>query len=237
MKTDEGYYDQESNRYSQKRYEGDTKTYVQFFYKNRRDTVLKLISKIIEGKKDLTLLDVGCADGVLSFAILEKFPSTFKKIVGTDISLPMIEEAKKKAGDNQKISFCLKDDCPEDTFDIALGLGYLDVLNIEQEMHFLKSRLKQGGYYLCTLASKQSLFYKIKFDKPELKDIYSTYYKYRELLTRDFVIIKEVPYGLFIPKLWVIPVVARVVQPILEAVFRNILPNLFHEKIYLLRKK
>jgi hypothetical protein len=186
--TDKDFYNYESEQYSRKRYEGITESYGQFLFKNRRKIVLDLLSKVIGDKQDLLLLDIACADGVISKAIDNSFPNTFSKFVGT-------------------------------------------------EMDFLMMRIKPGGYYLCTLSPNNSLFAKIKLKNSPLIVGYRTYPEYKKMLSRYFEIIEEVSSGFFIPKLWSFPAIARLVQPIMEKLFKNIFPNLFHEKIYLLRKK
>jgi SAM-dependent methyltransferase len=231
------YYDKESPIYSERRYFGVTDTYVKYIFKKRKDLVLLLLSKVIKKHKSLTLLDIACADAIMTKFVDEAFPGSFSKFVGTDISKAMIDVARKKFSTDERYSFYTKDECPKIKFDIVFGMGYLTFAIFEEEMTFLFDRLKSDGYYICTLASKDSMFAKIKLsDKPYLKD-YRTYKEYREMLQKYFEIIEEVPYGLFIPKLWAFPVIARIIQPIIERMLVSIFPDLFHEKVYLLKKK
>ena len=231
------YYDVESGQYSKKRYEGVTETYVQYFFKKRREIVLEMLHKILNGKKNLLLLDIACADGVMLPAVDTAFPGVFSKFVGTDISPGMVEVARKVFSHDKRFSFFVKKECPKESSDIAFGLGYLTALIFKEEMKFLFERLKPGGYYLCTFATPRSVYARLKLsDKPYLKD-YRTYSEYRIMLDKYFEIIEEVPYGLFIPKLWSVPIIARILQPFFDRVFRCILPNLYHEKVYLLKRK
>jgi len=235
--TDKDFYNYESEKYSRKRYEGITESYGQFLFKNRRKIVLDLLSKVIGDKQDLLLLDIACADGVISKAIDNSFPNTFSKFVGTDIAPRMIDVAKRNFSEDSRFSFFIKNTCPITRFDIVLGLGYLSAPIFDTEMDFLMMRIKPGGYYLCTLSPNNSLFAKIKLKNSPLIVGYRTYPEYKKMLSRYFEIIEEVPSGFFIPKLWSFPAIARLVQPIMEKLFKNIFPNLFHEKVYLLRKK
>jgi len=231
------FYNTESEHYSDRRYKGDTETYVQYFFKQRRDIVLKMLSGIIENKSDLSLLDIACADGVLTRDIDSKFPKAFAKLVGTDLAPQMVEVARKITVDRNNISFYVKDECPVDKFDIVLGLGYLSKTIFEDEMSFLLKRLAENGYYICTFASKDSIFARLKLaDKYYIKD-YGDYKDYDVILSRYFSIVEEIPYGFFVPKLWSVPVLARIVQPIFDKIMRPICPSLFHEKVYLLKLK
>ena len=231
------YYDKESSVYSEKRYFGAPQTYVKFYFKNRMKIVLELLSKILKNEKNLALLDVACADGVITEAIDRTFPNVFSRLVGTDISPLMVSTAQNKFAKDSRFSFFVKDLCPVEQYDVALGLGYISASIFNEEMNFLKIRLKTGGYYVCTLASPNSIYAKLKLSHETYIKDYRSYDEYRKMLSPHFHIIDEVSSGIFIPKLWAFPRLARVIQPMAEILFRNILPNLFHEKIYLLRKK
>ncbi|MEQ1561365.1 MAG: methyltransferase [Nitrospira sp.] len=231
------YYDKESSVYSEKRYSGAPNTYIKFYFKNRMRVVLVLLSKIIKDKNNLSLLDIACADGVITEAIDRAFPNVFSKFVGTDISPLMVSTARDRFSKDHRYSFFVKDECPIEQFDIALGLGYISASIFDEEMAFLNLRLKTGGYYVCTLASPNSIYAKIKLSKEKYIGDYREYGVYRKMLLKHFDILDEIPSGIFIPKLWAFPALARVVQPYLEKVFKKISPNLFHERIYLLRKK
>lgn len=231
------FYNHESTQYSRKRYGDKAESYTQFFFNRRRQIVIELIKSVINNKKNLSLLDIACADGVITHSVDSNFPGIFSKLIGVDISPLMVDVANKNSFGDARFSFFTKNDCPVDKFDIVLGTGYLSKSIFDEEMVFLKNRFKSDGYYICTLASSSSIYAKIKLrDKPFLKD-YDTYSNYRNMLNKEFEILTEVPYGLFIPKLWAFPKIAAIVQPILENLFKNISPNLFHEKVYLLKNK
>ncbi|MES3005119.1 MAG: class I SAM-dependent methyltransferase [Patescibacteria group bacterium] len=232
-----GYYNQESSQYSNKRYDKHIDTYVKFFFNKRRDIVFQILRGITKDKKDLLLLDIACADGIISRSVDKFFPNVFSKIVGTDIAPDMVIQAQKLSGEDKKFSFFVKNECPEVEFDIVLATGYLSAGIFDNEMAFLDRRIKRGGLYICTAASSKSIYAKLKtYNKPYYKD-YRTYSQYKKMLEEHFEVLEEYPYGLFIPKLWAFPRLARKIQPIVESIFKNIVPNLFHEKVYLLRKK
>lgn len=231
------YYNQESSQYSKKRYDKNIDTYVKFFFNRRREIVFQILKEITKNKKNLLLLDIACADGVMSRSIEKNFPETFSKIVGTDIAPEMVVQAQKLSGDDKKFSFFVKGDCPEVEFDIVIATGYLSAGIFDNEMAFLDKRIKKDGLYICTMASSKSIYARLKtYNKPYYKD-YRTYSQYRKMLVEHFEILEQYPYGFFVPKLWAFPIIARRVQPIIENLFKNIFPNLFHEKVYLLRKK
>lgn len=231
------FYNKESAQYSQKRYSESSENYNQFFFNKRKEIVLYLISQLVKDKKGLKLLDIACADGVITREIDKKFPGTFDVLVGTDISRDMIKVANDYSKDDKRFSFYIKEECPNFPSDIVLGLGYITADIFEDEMNFLLHRLSQNGFYLCTFVSNTSVFSYLKLRKKLYFKNYRSYKEYREMLCNKFEIIFETPYGLFIPKLWAFPMIARIVQPIFEKIFSHIFPNLFHEKVYLLRKK
>jgi SAM-dependent methyltransferase len=235
------FYDVESSVYSEKRYADKARTYVQYFFNRRLSIVLEAIAAHISGKTSLMLLDIGCADGVMTRKIAEAFPASFSKLVGTDISVPMIEKARMLTHDS-RISFFIKGstrpaDVSHQKFDIALGLGYLTSAMFAQEADFVREHLVPGGLYICSFAARGSLRARLKLKgQPYLKD-YLSYAGYRSMLSERFEIIDEIPYGLFIPKFWALPSLGRALQPVIDALFTHIVPGLFHEKIYVLRLK
>lgn len=230
------FYDAESAVYSDKRYPIKTATYVQYFFKRRLALALKVIVSRVSGRTGLKLLDVGCADGVVTRSVIERFPETFSTLVGTDVSLPMIEAAKRSTLD-PRVSFFGKSDAPKERFDVVLGLGYLSPAIFDGEIRFVLDRLAPDGLYICTLASKGSLHARFKLKgEPYLAD-YRSYDEYRSMLSKHFDIISETSYGFFIPKLWSMPAIGRALQPLFDAIFRHIAPGAFHETMYALKLK
>ncbi|MFZ2522097.1 MAG: class I SAM-dependent methyltransferase [Minisyncoccia bacterium] len=229
------YYDNQSGQYSQKRYEGKTETYFQFLFKRRRQIFLGFIASLGDFK-DFRLFEIGCADGVLIKKILQKMPNSFSKIVGIDISPKMLEKARATTADSRVSYFLRGEEDFSIKYNLVLEVG-VHVSDLLTEVKFVSNKLSVGGYFIYSTAGKNSLHARIKLRDKDYAKEYITYFKCEEILNRYFEIISSQGYGLFIPKLWAVPALARVVQPIAEALFRKILPNLFHEKIYLLRKK
>ena len=230
------FYNSESTVYSQKRYEGRVLTYVQYFFRRRCNLLFRILDRVISDQKGLTLIDIGCADGIVTRKIDERFPGTFSLLTGVDISPLMIEKARRLEYDS-RISFFLKDTTPDMFYDIALGLGYVSGAILENEIMFAKKHLVYQGYYICSLTAKNSLHARFKLKNAPYRADYRSYDEYRSMLLAHFDILAEIPYGLFIPKLWALPVIGRLLQPFFEIICAHIVPNLFHEKIYLLKLK
>jgi SAM-dependent methyltransferase len=230
------FYEKESGHYTAKRYPEITTSYTQYLFKKRLKIFLVFLIKI---EKDLpqnaTILEIGCADGVLFKAIEEKFPNRFSKLVGTDISPKMIEEARRQ-NTNTRASFCLRDELRPEKFDLVIELG-VHPFDLDGELNYVSGYLNSKGYFFYNLGGLKSLYARFKLkDKPYIKD-YKTYSLYEKFLSKYFSIEASQVYSLFIPWLWKIPFVGRSLQPVFDFVFRGITPELFHEKIYLLKKK
>lgn len=229
------FYNQASASYSKRRYLGQPKSYPQFFFQRRRALTLALMDKLVAGRQNLKLLDVACADGVMSFALLERFPKLWAKIVGVDIAPKMIEAAKAYNQD-PRLSFFVKDETPVETYDVVLGLGFITGTILTEEINFVKQHLSPNGFYLCTLPSKYSLKALLTIRHEAYRQDYWTYREYEQFLSRYFEIVSAEPYGLFIPLIWKWPRLARPVQALTDRLLR-VLPGLYHEKIYLLKNR
>ncbi len=230
------FYDKASGEYSNRRYKSGTNSYIQFFFKRRLSLTIDILQKYISGRTNLLLLEVGCADGIVIETIDSKYPNNFIKYTGTDISPEMIRVASEK-NKNSKISYYLKNSSEQGEFDFVLAIGFLSPGIFDREFNYIKKFLKKGGIAIVSMASKDSIYTKIKLRDQEYSKDYWNHDKYREFLQKDFDILNAEPCGLFIPKLWSIPVLARIVQPVLESILKYIIPNLFHEKLYVLRRK
>gem|GEM_PF-1386338 len=228
------FYDEESSKYSIKRYPKTTRSYTQFLFKKRLEIFLNLLEKVESSlPEDATILEIGCADGVVLSAVERRFPKKFSSLVGIDISPNMIEVAKIK-NTNERASFLLRQDLPNKKFDVVIELG-VGAYEYVDEWKFVTNLLKENGSYFYSLAGSQSLFTKIKNRNAPYIKYYKTYKGYESILSEYFSIKKTQVYGLFIPWLWKIPFVGRLLQPIFDFVFQKITPELFHEKIYLLQ--
>lgn len=232
------FYNEQSNIYSRKRYEGSTDTFIKFFFKKRRRLLIEWMSGILTGNGQ-RLLEIGCADGIITRSIEESFPDKFKEIIGLDIANDMVQTANKLNA-KKHIKYILRDNLSQDDkFQIILGVGVIDPGKLRQELEYAFSYLEPRGYYFCTLTSKRSL--NLRFRPPESSEEYRknyrTFREYENILSEKFEILKSEPYGLLIPMIWKLPNCARWLQPIAEVTLKYLIPDLFHEKIYLLQKK
>lgn len=228
------FYDKESGQYSGKRYHKTPETYTQFFFQERLRKVISLVGRNIKGRHEQTLIEDGCADGIVAFVISKFFKENFSKIIGTDISPGMILEAQKMY---PNIPFYLKSQLPEEIrVDVILAVGFVSPGIFDDEFAFIKKHLKRDGKIITSLVNRTSIHARLKLKgKPILED-YWTYAKYEEYLKKEFTIVDSVPYGLFVPKLWAVPMVARLLQPLFEIILKPF-PGLFHEKLYVLEYK
>jgi len=234
MKDTIRFYDKESSIYKKKRYPDKITSYTQYIFKKRLNLFLTLLMSIKdEVPEGASILEIGCADGVVLSKVESKFPNMFSKIVGTDISQGMIEQAKKD-NNNPNASFYLRDNLPQEKFDMILELG-VHVYDLEDEIRYINLYSKDNSYLFYSCAGQKSLFSKFKLKGNLYAEGYKSY-KDNEIILKDkFYLKAHVPYGLFVPKLWMFPWLGRLLQPIFDFVFQKITPELFHEKIYLLQ--
>lgn len=230
------YYNNEDLLYSAKRYPKVDTDYVHFFFKQRLKILISILKEITIGKQNLNLLEVGCADGIVARTISEDIPAV-NKIVGIDISPKMIEQAKFQ----NKLSLCefhvRGDEVQGATYDIVVEVGVVNLTDRHIEYKYALDHLNPGGYYICTLASSTSLRSRLKTQDHKGGFAHLlTYKEYEEELRKIFDIVDSKMYGLFIPMIWKIPLVARFIQAH-EGIGTHIFPSLFHEKIYVLKKR
>lgn len=233
---DTRYYDQESLRYSKKRYPESATTYTQFLFKERLAHLLRLLQESFANRRDLELLEIGCADGYV-LSKVQALPIHTQRLIGVDISPGMIEAAK--LGATEKTGFHLRGtyDFGQESFDGIIEVGVLNLTDLGPDLLFAKNHLREDGYYFCSIAASTSLTVKLKPDNENDYRHFLTYPEYEAEIRKEFHILRSIPYGLFIPYLWRFPSIARVVQPAIERLFRSVAPNVFHEKLFLLKKR
>lgn len=228
------YYNQESQSYSNKRYPKEIRSYLHFFFRKRLNLVKTIIGEV--AKKNDNLLEIGCADGVIVLEIYNDFPGVFNKIIGIDNASRMIDEAKTK-NYSPEIDFYLRDNWQSSSkFNIILEVGVFNFTNMPEEIGFVKGFLEKDGCYICSVASPKSLKNFFQKEDKDFKNFY-TFGEYEKEFAKYFEIKKIIPYGLFFPYLWKIPLLGSFLQPLLELIFAMIIPETFHEKIYLLKNK
>ncbi len=232
MKKDTEYYNKEGYIYSQKRYPEKDTDFSHLFFKKRRSILTKMIGRIVDGKANITLLEIGCADGVILRWTKDNFKNIIR-LVGVDISDTMIKEATR-IDKNHEMEFYLKEaNSSFGDFDIVVEVGVLNLTDFQKEFLFAKKHMKAGGYYICSFASNTSMLSTMKIKKGNFQN-HLKFNEYERLIRDHFSIINSESYGIFIPYIWKIPRLARFLQPVFEVVFK-LIPNLFHERIYVLQ--
>ncbi len=229
------FYDNESEGYSRKRYNVTPTTYTHFFFQDRLSKVVSLVGEHFKDGQNLIMIEDGCADGVVLYSVDYLYPDLFSKIIGTDISPKMIEAAAKR-NKKEYISFVIKDAMPEVIADCFLAIGFVSPGIFKEEFAFIDRHLASNGLCIMSLVSNNSLYAKFKLKDKKIAKDYRSFAEYEKILSERFEIVDSVPYGLFIPKLWAAPSLARFLQPLLEKILRPF-PQLFHEKLYVLRPK
>jgi SAM-dependent methyltransferase len=236
-KRQDDYYDAEAGVYSHKRYPGQPQNYIQFLFTHRRDIVLSLLGRVIAATgKPRALFEMGCADGVLLRAIAERYPGAFEQMIGSDVSRPMLEEARKLTH-NPSIRFAMRDELPAAgafTCAMEVGVGAI-VLDTLGELALLSAQLGAGGYLICSIAGRDSIAARwgsTAADRALLKP----YREYEKDMKKLFTIEAARSCGTHVPLLWRMPFVGRALQPLAE-VAGVIFPELAHERVYLLKKK
>jgi SAM-dependent methyltransferase len=229
---DTEFYNAESLQYSSKRYPVAATTFTQFFFKERLAKTLLHIEKYLKEKHSaVSLLEVGCADGVVVEQIYKQFGKSFNAIDAIDISPGMIEAAKKNT--TAPIRYSVREATLPGTYDLVIEVGVLNYSDFSEDMRAVSAALREGGVYICSVAGSSSLQHTLKGG-----DGYGnlrSYAEYEKEMRNYFVIERAEPVGFFVPLLWKVPVVARAVQPIVEWLLKP-LQSLALEKVYVLKR-
>ncbi|MFZ2500415.1 MAG: methyltransferase domain-containing protein [Minisyncoccia bacterium] len=231
------YYDEEARVYSEKRYPSVAQNYVHFLFTHRRDLVLTFLKKVIEETPaPRTLLEVGCADGILLRSIEDLYPGAFHTMLGVDLSKSMVGVAQSLTR-TLSITYIVRNELsPINTFNVVLEIGVAALaLDTRGEIKVLADQLVEGGYLLCSFGGRTSIASRLARGASGDNSVLRPYHEYERMLCERFSIILSRPYGLYVPLLWRIPVLARLLQPVVE-VLGLVVPNLCHERLYLLKK-
>lgn len=126
-----------------------------FWHKTRFNNVLKVIEPVSG-----SILDIGCADGTFSKAILDK--SKASKLIGIDVLKTSIDWAKKH-WKSSKMKFLVSDahklQFTKDTFDAVFIIEVLEhVADPRLVLTEVKRVLKKGGYGVFLVPSDSFLF-------------------------------------------------------------------------------
>ena len=178
------------------------------------------------------ILEIGCADGVTTVSLISSFPES--RIVAVDISSEMVKRAM--ARNLQGVSFFIRGEQPDSSYDLIAEIGVLNLIELEHEVKFVKEHLTERGVWIVSVAQSGST---LNLFKPSVADFAHLYdqHHYEALFLKEFDLIEQVSYGLFVPLLWHWPRIARVIQPSMEWFIPKVLRSLFHETLFVLRKK
>jgi len=237
---DTAFYDKESSVYSARRYPQRSSDYTHFFFKRRLALTLGLLGRLIPNMGSPKLLEVGCADGIVLRMIYDRFRERISLYEGVDISPKMIEEARKK-NEGSPMSFSVRrsngafTDKKDARYDLIVEIGVLNYAGFDADMKCAEEALSKDGYYICSIAGRGSLWDRqVKADKGFGN--FLSYKEYERKIKARFEIVTVKPVGLRVPFIWRLPLAARIIQPIVEALFMPF-TGLYHEKVYLLKKK
>lgn len=232
---DSSFYNQESTQYSAKRYPPVATTYIQFFFKERLRLTIEQLKAAVVSKEHLTLLEVGCADGVVLREISKQLDGVFSKLVGIDTAEGMVAQARVHTTDSRTQFFLRGEEVVDGPVDVIVEIGVANYADIDEELKYTHEHLADDGVYILSLAGKGSL--NAFFGKGVGYRNFLLYRDYEQKIAALFRVETVIPCGFFVPLLWRMPRVARMVQPAIEKVMAMIMPNVFHEKIYILRKR
>lgn len=233
---DTAFYNKESENYTSKRYPAKSTDYVHAFFKKRLDIVEVFVGSILAQNKNPKLLEVGCADGIVLKRLKNKFSNLISSYKGIDISSGMIDVAKKL---NPGIALEVRD--PKECFgdekqNIILEVGVLNYADFDKDIDCAAKALDGGGYFVCSIAGKSSLWDRMRKSETGFAN-FRTYNEYEKSFLNDFEIVSKKGVGVFIPGIWKVPALARVIQSIIENVISPIVPWLCHEKVYVLKRR
>jgi 2-polyprenyl-3-methyl-5-hydroxy-6-metoxy-1,4-benzoquinol methylase len=234
MIKDTEFYNKESQIYSDKRYPKVPQSYVQFFFTERLKYLVRAMQKNIKDKSNLSLLEIGCADGIVLNEVQNKYSQVFSKLVGIDISPGMIKAAQEKYKDSRMVFVERKDYADSSLHDVILEIGVINYTLLSEELSYIAAHIKPDGIAIISLAGTGSLWDKRRKDETGFRT-FSSYAYYEKTIREKFEIIDSISVGLPIPLLWRVPFAARLGESVAEKILRPILPNLFHEKIYVLK--
>lgn len=237
LKRPDEYYDDEARVYSEKRYPQRAVTYPQFLFTHRRELVLGFLRRVIENTSaPRSLFEMGCADGILLRSVSVRYPGAFSAMLGADISRPMIDAARALTVDDT-IQYAMRDSLPRSgSYSCVMEIGVAAIiLDTRDELAMLAGQLAPGGYALCLLRGHDSIVFLLGRGGAD-RSLFKSYKEYEQMVQEFFTIIDSRSCGIYVPLLWKIPALARLVQPLAEIIGR-IFPSLAHERLYLLRKK
>ncbi len=232
---DTDFYNAESNAYSKKRYPELATTFTQFFFKERLRLTLLLLKKFLPKHGSVSMLEIGCADGVVARAVWQNHSENVASFDAVDIAPQMIAVAQKNNADTP-IHFSVRDTVAlPSVYDCIVEVGVLNYLQLADELNAVQAALTPRGTYICSISGLSSLQTTLKGWEGYMH--LHPYAYYEQEFAKRFTIVRAMPVGFFVPLLWKVPAVARILQPLIEKIALSLVPNLAHEKIYVLTTK
>jgi hypothetical protein len=119
--------------------------------------------------------------------------------------------------------------------DLVIETGVVNYAHFENELAFAREHLYSGGFYILSVAGTGSLRNRLRHESG-FSD-FRSYAAYDKLVQSEFAVRGVRGCGFFIPYLWRLPALARVIQRAVDSVAGILAPDLCHEKVYLLQKR
>ena len=131
-------------------------------YDVMRNSSANLVTSIIEQNnsyRDFTILDIGCSDGLMIQAMLEKLKGNKGRFVGVDVSEPMLEKAINRfeiinsvTANTVVIKNCdLRYEFPKNNYDVITSILSIQFIPIEYRQHIIQNiydNLIPGGAFI-----------------------------------------------------------------------------------------
>lgn len=128
-------------------------------YDVMRDTSAKLVAGIVNKRRDFTILDIGCSDGLMIQQMLTQFNGDAGRFVGVDVSEPMLEKARKRfeivnsvSSNRVVVNNCdLRYNFPTNDYDAITSILSIQFIPIEYRQQIIKNiydNLVPGGVFI-----------------------------------------------------------------------------------------
>lgn len=231
IKHDTDFYDTESKIYESTRYVVVNKSIIHHIF-NKRRSVLGDIFQSLNNKGNVKeILEVACADGVISKEISKHFPKAH--IIANDISIKMVESAKLNKLEN--VDFYIREEEPEQKYDLIIYVGVIGLTDIEKEVEYTYKHLNDGGVFIVSFDSKYAWMNLFGRGKIHGSHRY-TILDYEKKFEKYFEVSERFSYGVFIPHLWKLPF-ANVLQNFVDKIIGIFSRSPHHEHLNVYIKK
>lgn len=231
---DTTFFNAESQSYSSKRYPARARTFTQYFFKERLAQTMRVLAPVFV-TPSRHVLELGCADGIVAARIHERFAPSISVFDATDIAPEMITAARTLFPD-AGVQFAVRTETAiSGKYDAIVEVGVLNYTDLEPELIAVRDALAPGGRYVCSIAGSSSLQARLK-GAAGYRHILR-YNEYERLFSKYFAIKDRRAVGFFIPYLWKIPVLGRILQPVFEVIGRIMYPRFALEYIYVLEAR